>query len=169
MRSRIAFLLTAGAFALATPPAAAQPVPPPGTQKVHPGPTLPPLPGLAKIVSVTWNGTCGKAGRLVVAVRNTGGTAIGCHAVVSISKGDRPGGAVAGTAEFTGLAPGETKTFTILVERVFDCCPRDCWVVTLIFDPDCKDGQPWDRTASVVCVAEPAQASLLVSPISLPR
>ena len=132
--SRLAFLAVAGALfaaalTLASFPATAQitPVIPRIVSKTGDG--VPPLPGLAKIESVTWRGGCGKDGSLVVTIRNAGGP-IRCHGVVSISRGRTLGGAVAGSAAFTGLGLGETKTFTIRVEGVFNCCPRDCYVVT---------------------------------------
>ncbi len=156
-------------LALQAVPAAAQFTPPPVAPKVPKGGTVPTLPPLAKIESVTWSGTCGKAGNLVVTIRNTGGMPIRCHGLVSISRGTAPGGAVAGTAEFTGLGSGETKTFTILVERVFNCCPHDCYLVTMIFDPDCAAGQPWDRSGRVVCVGEPSHANIGVTPLAIPH
>ena len=66
-------------------------------------------------------------------------------------------------ADFTGLAAGETKTFTIHVERIFDCCPGACYVVTLVFDPDCAEGQPWDHSGKLVCVGEPSAPVLGVN------
>ena len=128
-------------------------------------------PGPVKIEGVKVDGKCGGPVIAIVTVRNTGDK-IGCRGGVYVSRGKTASNTSAnllGTADFTGINAGETKTFKIALKGTLDCCKGECFTVFLMWDPDCNVGQPWDHVARVVCVNPPAQPTFSESPLKLPR